>query len=81
MLWFSLLFLNFLRKGRFFYKTEMAFKKGDKVTTPSGGGMVYQDQEADKVQILITATDKVETFDEENVEADTSPGNTREVWD
>ena len=59
----------------------MNLKKGDKVTTPAGGGMVYADPEDNKVEVLITATDKVEIFDEKNIEPDSSSGNTREVWD
>lgn len=59
----------------------MIFKKGDFVTSPSGAGIVYADQQADEVQVLITATNNVETFNEEDVEYDNSEGNSPEGLD
>lgn len=74
--------LNFFREHLLEQEIRhMKFKKGEKVTTPSGGGIVFADQTTQKVEVLINATDKVETFEEEKVDHDSSEGNTREVWD
>ncbi|MXV51223.1 hypothetical protein GS399_09605 [Pedobacter sp. HMF7647] len=51
----------------------MIFKKNDKVTTPSGYGLVNKDQEANEVEVKITQTGEIETFNEEDIDYDISP--------
>ena len=51
----------------------MIFKKGDKVTTPHGDGTVNADQTANEVSVLISESNTIETFNEEDIDYDISP--------
>lgn len=51
----------------------MIFKKNDRVTTPSGDGVVFEDQQNNEVKVLIQSTNKVELFVEEDIDYDLSP--------
>jgi hypothetical protein len=59
----------------------MIFKKGDRVTTPYGAGIVFDDQQANEVKVLITATDAVATFTAEDIDYEVSSADSREGLD